>query len=1154
LKLIFKILLLLSPAGLFSQDLSGLREKSVTAVSDTIRLDSLMIVPGSVVLKTNNKGTVIGEHLYRADPLNSLLLLEKDFPFYGEELHIAYRVFTSGPDLHRSRKDSSMIIPFGREQGRDDPYRYTYQPVSNQLWREETLNSSGSISRGLTFGNNQDVIVNSNLNLQLSGKLDDNLNITASISDQNIPLQPEGYSQQIHEFDKIFIHVYNDKTGITAGDFEVKGGGGRFMPLDKKAQGIQFSTASGTGTGYITGINSSTSAAIAKGRYHRNSFPGMEGNQGPYRLRGANNETFIIVMAGSERVFIDGRLLERGVDRDYIIDYNLAEITFTSNTPITGDRRIVAEFEYSDRNYTRYMLANTSSVSTERSDFFLNVYSEHDAGNQPLLQVLSEEEIALMAEIGDNTDRASVQKVDSVEFSNDMVLYERADTVINGETYTIYRHSVDPDKANFRPGFSFVGENKGNYNQVRTTANGRVFAWTAPVNGIPSGTHEPVTRLVAPKKHQAASIGGRSSLSDNTEASFELAISNFDKNTFSSVDNDDNNGLALRLAVDNRLPLGGTGHLLDSGIEYEYTGRQFIPTERFRAVEHERDWNLELAEDNSDEHIVSWHAGYIRGTEDFVRYRGEYLGLTGNYSGQRNMIEAATGAAGFDSRVTISYLNSDSDMLGTGFLRHRAEISRWLRYIRLGIRSEGEDNRIEAKDESLLSGSSFAYRQHEVFFENPDTLNFHFFGAYRERENKLPVASSLSRSSFAREFSTGFRSQVNPDRYFSGTVHYRRLKPAENINAAAQPENSLNGRTEARLGFLSGAVRTTGFYETGAGLEAKRDFMYIEVARGQGTHTWTDYNENGIKEIDEFEPAVFADQADHIRIMIPTDDYIRTRSSQFSQTVHITPPPGWRSDGTLKRAISYFSGRSAYQASQKTRQNDLTAGTNPFSISLADTNLVDLASSFRNTISFQSPDSRFVLEYLNQNNRSRNLLATGIDTRQQRSNALNGRFGPASSVTISSRLETGTKLYESEFFPGRNFDIKTLAGGMEVSFHPGFALQTSLYYNRELKENFPGREKSKQHNLGTEVSYIIASKGNIMVGADYFYIEYSSGANTSLAWEMLEGMKPGNNMTLMIQFQQNITGNLQMSLNYNGRVTADNKFIHAGGMQMRAYF
>ena len=130
-------------------------------------------------------------------------------------------------------------------------------------------------------------------------------------------------------------------------------------------------------------------------------------------------------------MYLDGALLKRGMEHDYVIDYNTGEVTFTTRNLITKDKRIVIEFQYSDRNYGRTLFSfGNDFILSEKLKLTVNLYSEQDMKFQQLLQTLSPEDIELLSQSGDSLDFAITPHIDSVAYNNSQVLYEKKDSLV----------------------------------------------------------------------------------------------------------------------------------------------------------------------------------------------------------------------------------------------------------------------------------------------------------------------------------------------------------------------------------------------------------------------------------------------------------------------------------------------------------------------------------------------------------------------------------------------------------------------------------------------------------------------------------------------------------------------------------------------------
>ena len=142
------------------------------------------------------------------------------------------------------------------------------------------------------------ISVNSNLSLQLNGKVSEEISILASITDDNIPIQPEGNTLQLQDFDQAFIQLFSSRSKLTAGDFWLRRPKSYFLTYQKKVQGVSFSTELMKPDNTNDYWRVSSSLALSKGKFSRNRLQGLEGNQGPYKLVGQTRR-FIIVLSGT---------------------------------------------------------------------------------------------------------------------------------------------------------------------------------------------------------------------------------------------------------------------------------------------------------------------------------------------------------------------------------------------------------------------------------------------------------------------------------------------------------------------------------------------------------------------------------------------------------------------------------------------------------------------------------------------------------------------------------------------------------------------------------------------------------------------------------------------------------------------------------------
>ena len=176
---------------------SDFRKKIIEVQKDTIQLDSVALNPQRFKILNALKKKILTSE-YTIDFSKAILIINSkkyskitvEYFRIPEFITKVYTPFDEKLILQNTSNNSTL-------------YSLTTNKKASEIKLFDGLQTRGFISRGITSGNNQNAVTNSALDLEISGKLSKDVTLRANIFDTNIPIQENGYSQNITDFDRI---------------------------------------------------------------------------------------------------------------------------------------------------------------------------------------------------------------------------------------------------------------------------------------------------------------------------------------------------------------------------------------------------------------------------------------------------------------------------------------------------------------------------------------------------------------------------------------------------------------------------------------------------------------------------------------------------------------------------------------------------------------------------------------------------------------------------------------------------------------------------------------------------------------------------------------------------------------------------------------
>ncbi len=438
-----------------------------------------------------------------------------------------------------------------------------------------TLTVRGSKSVQVSSGNRRDLTVDQNLRLSIAGQLTRDISVRAALSDDNLPVVPEGNTTELRDIDKVLVELTAPHWRATLGDFVALRGGTVFGNYRRKLQGFSIAAE---------GVD--VLAGSPRGRYRTVEIRGQEANQGPYYLGAGDSGTNLYIVAGSERVTLDGAELTRGADRDYVIDYVRGTVTFTYRRMITAESLIVVEYEEGEGPYARTVVGAGAGASARvpflggsLASLTVRLTREKDDPQRLRTGTLDAEDENVLAAAGDDPLAALASGVTSVDpGTGDYTAQEQG-----SDTIYVYTPGGDLTVA-----FAYVGAGFGDYDlQSLTEAGTRVYVYRGP--GL--GAYRVGRLLPLPESHSLVTIAGALGDTSGAGVDVEWDISKLDRNVLSTSDSGDDHGEAGRVRLRSGA-VGLAGGTLAASASHTDRGGFFQPLLSDRTIFDYERWGL----------------------------------------------------------------------------------------------------------------------------------------------------------------------------------------------------------------------------------------------------------------------------------------------------------------------------------------------------------------------------------------------------------------------------------------------------------------------------------------------------------------------------------------------------------------------------------
>jgi hypothetical protein len=1036
------------------------------------------------------------------------------------------------------------------------------------------LEKSGSIFRGFNFGSNRDLSLNSGFRLQLNGKISNDIEITAALTDESTPIQPEGNTQKLQELDKVFIELRSNNVSTTIGDIELDFVNSEFVKFQRKIQGAKGYGEFGFGDLVLSG-------AVQRGKFNSNSFNGIDGVQGPYKLTGTENEVNILVLSGTERVYIDGILMTRGENEDYVIDYGIGAVTFKNRRIITSNTRIVVDFEYSDRRYSRTLLAGKNGLRLfdNKLNFSVAYVRDFDDQDKTIDFSLSDQDKQILSNAGADRFKAVKSGVtfvglDTLNNIGNGAYAQILPTVPGGDT--VYVFVPGTDSAVYNVTFTFVGAGNGSYTQISSLEYRYV--------GRDSGNYAPIILLPMPTAFQVVNAGLEFSPDKNKDFNVrvESAYSYFDANKFSGFADSKYGGLALLGIVNYKKDklnfLGIELNNFNFTYKERLVNKDFASLDRISSVEFNRNFDVT----DSTQQTENFREGNLFFSP------GKYLGFNYNFgqllrgdifNSVRNIGEAFFLGDSLNlptMKYRVDYLNSRNDLATSSgkWIKHYGEAG-YKKYfsgseediyfntqpyfdMKFVFNAESKRNNFTGNALDTLQISSFAFSEYIPTIALRNIYSFDIFAQFNYRKDETVNQGFLDffSNTYIQKYGLIYRGinfvTASFDVGFRDKDFSQFATQLGNVNNKSVLVNS-----QIRIDPLTTGLVTDLFYNVSSDRTAKIERQFVKVPVGEGNYIYLgDINNNGI--LDEFDFQLVNFGGDYVRLNIPTNEFFPTVNLRTSAKLTFKPDRflNLKENNFLSTIIKNITAESFYRIDENsTDPNTDNIYFLHFDSFLNEKNTLQGLQLFQQDVNLFENNADYSARFRFIQTRGFSQYSSGNERLLNIQRSFRLKVGLSSDIGMQVDYLNKTDRNIAPVGSIRNRNILSDGITFDLAYRPLPQIESGFLINFTKATDFYPAAPTDA-NINQQIFrfiYSFATIGRVRVEIERDDIIMNENLLT-FPYELTNGRVNGKSYFWRGIFDYSLSKNIQASVNYDGRLEGSKRVIHTGRAQVTAFF